>query len=130
MSYLFTVLTANSFIASDLLVNLLTEQYNTLGDFDSCLSVKIIDDSFSEKKSITSTIGKYCLLKLKSPQIGYCSSAEETSRLGNVTKDYVHMAARRWLTIRNRFPILAGLCVPAVCEEDEVKSLLNQCTTV
>lgn len=118
-----SVLTSNSFLTSNLLANLLSEQYNTLGvDFDGCLAVKINDENIT-------TTGKYCLVKLNTPQLDYCSSTTEASKLGNLTteNDYVHLAAKKWLTIRNRFPVLAGLCVPAVCEATEVRHLLSMC---
>lgn len=92
-----------------------------MGDFDGCLAVKIEDESIT-------THGKYCLVQLNTPQLDYCSSNVGAAKFGNATtKDYIHSAARRWLNIRNRFPVLAGICVPAVCKATEVKDLLSMC---
>lgn len=133
------VITANSIVTSNLASVLLAEEFSSLGRFDDCLDVlvkrrKSGPEEMDPKMSFT---GKYCLVNVTTPRLPFISSyskndktaafsAEQSNPL--LPKDYFSgVLANSWLTLRNRFPLVLGICVPSVCSETEVELLMRKC---
>ena len=91
-----------------------------MGDFDDCLEVAYDhqNDQFQ---------GKYCLVSVNTPQLGYYTSVVERQVIPKLSKDYFQELSRNWLVIRNRFPFLHGVCVPSICTEAQLEKLILKC---
>lgn len=90
-----------------------------LGDFDQCLS---IDGSFSGD----SFVGKYCLATVNLPRpalfktpAGLNTSALEPTWIGK----YID----QWYIIDSKNPIASGICFPSLCNQAEIKDILQSC---
>src|SRR5690625_3649926 len=111
-----TVINSNSFMSRDFVSSLISEQYSNLGDFDECLEVNKEQLLFRSK---------YCLVSVNTPTLGQVDSANEVMQ--NFSTDYFTELAHNWLTVRNRFPFMHGVCVPSICTSAQLERLIQKC---
>lgn len=128
------VITANSIVTSNLASVLLAEEFSSLGRFDDCLDVLKRRNAKEVDLKMTFT-GKYCLVNVTTPRLPFISSYSKNDKTAFSAeqsnpprKDYFSgVLANSWLTLRNRFPLVLGICVPSVCSETEVELLMRKC---
>lgn len=122
--YHFTVINSNAFMSGDFVNSLISERFTSLGDFFTCFSLN--ETPFAATNGSVSFGGKYCLARLKTPQLGYYSKSVEKSKFVNVTS-YFEQITNNWLVIRNRFPFALGICAPSICSSQELNVLIHKC---
>ena len=137
-----TVINSNGLITTtnQLLANLASDQYISLGHFDQCLSVSGYNNIEN-----TSFRGKYCLAILSPPSkfslksfLYYDGKFVVDSNRPNVTKannydnnnnaeNYLNETVRNWLMAGHRMPMVLPMCAPSLCTAQQLNTLLNQC---
>jgi hypothetical protein len=94
---------------------ILSGSFSSFGDYDQCLSIKAEKNSFSLS-------GKYCFLELRPP------IPVQKVNLNNTKYDkyYYQSVINYWVKMDGFAPLANGICVPSICNDQEIEQVLNK----
>lgn len=93
----------------------MADMLTSVAGYDQCLQIQ----HGSESPTSTSISGQFCLLELNLSQansLAFHQRDTQISRLLNRIK-----------LLNHRYPLTLGICVPSVCDENEINFLFSRC---